>query len=267
MVEAAPFISFSADESTTVNNSSIIVVHCYIMSNWDRQPLLVALMKMEFNGTTSDSLTKLIVNVLSINYGLDETAIASKLLCFGVDGVAVFQDRYNGVTKQIIEQHIPFSVGMHCYGHRLQLCAKSLSQLDLLSSIEDLLLKSHAYFSHSPKKVTEFRTLAQLLDTKGLKLLKNVHMWWISCHSSMRRLLSEWKSVMAKMHSDKNDKKSGKKTMVSLILPLCSVSEVFSCMLKSCHANTLLGILCIGCPPLYGTTLRPAGDVGTIATA
>jgi hypothetical protein len=88
--------------------------------------------------------------------------------------VAAFQGRHNGVTKQIIEQHNPFAVGMHYCGHRLQLCAKSLSQLDLLSTIEDLLMKSHAYFNHSPKNVIEFCFLAQLLDTKGLKLLKNV---------------------------------------------------------------------------------------------
>jgi hypothetical protein len=122
-----------------------------------------------------------------------------------------------------MDQHAPFSVGMHSCGHKLQLCAKSLSQLDLLSSIENLLLKSHVYFNHSPKKVIEFRSLAQLLDTKGLKLLKNVRTRWISSHSPMRWLLSEWKSMMAKLHADRNDKKSGKKATVSLIFLLCFV--------------------------------------------
>jgi hypothetical protein len=235
MVQAAAFISLSADETTVVDNSSVIIVHCYVMSNWGRQPLIVALIKLESNGATSDSLTKVIMSALTVNCTLDGAAVASKLLCFGADGVAAFQGRHNGVTKQIIEQHGPFAMGMHCCGHRLQLCAKSLLQLDLLSTIEDLLMKSHAYFNHSPKKVTEFRSLAQLLDTKGLKLLKNVKTRWMSCHSPMRRLLSEWKSVMAKMHADRNDKKSGKKATVSFMFPLLPVNfccSVYAAMLS-----------------------------------
>jgi hypothetical protein len=47
MVEAAAFISLSVDETTAVDNSSVIVIHCYVMSNWGRQPLIVALMKLE----------------------------------------------------------------------------------------------------------------------------------------------------------------------------------------------------------------------------
>jgi hypothetical protein len=59
-------------------------------------------------------------------------------------------------------------MGMHYCAHRLQLCAKSLSQLDLMESIEALLLHSHSYFAHSPKKVSEFCTLAQLMEQKDL---------------------------------------------------------------------------------------------------
>lgn len=174
---------------------------------------MVTLMKMESNGATFDSLTKVIMNSLIVNCGLDEAAVASKLLCFEADGVAAFQGRHTGVTRQIIEQYAPFSLGMHCCEHRLQLYVKSLSQLDLLSTIEDLLMKSHAYFNHSPKKVTEFHSLEQLLDTKGLKLLKNVKTWWINCYSPMLWLLSKWKSVMVKMHADRNDRKSGKRPL------------------------------------------------------
>jgi hypothetical protein len=50
------------------------------------------------------------------------------------------------------------------------------------------------------------------METKGLKLLKNVKTRWISCIAPLRRLISEFESVMAKMHADKDDKKSGKKT-------------------------------------------------------
>jgi hypothetical protein len=90
-------------------------------------------------------------------------------------------------------------IGIHCFAHRLQLCAKSLSSLPMLGCIEALLLHSHSYFAHSPKRAAEFHALAQLMETKGLKLLKNVKTRWISCHQPLRRLLGEYKSVMAKM--------------------------------------------------------------------
>jgi hypothetical protein len=47
--------------------------------------------------------------------------------------------------------------------------------------------------------------------------LKNVKTRWISCIAPLRRLISEFKSVMAKMHADKDDKKSGKKTQVNIL--------------------------------------------------
>jgi hypothetical protein len=87
-----------------------------------------------------------------------------------------------------------------------------------MASIEALLLHSHSCFAHSPKKVTEFHTLAEQMETKRLKLLKNVKTRWINCHLPLRRMLSRWISVMAKMWVEKIDKTSGKKNKISIFL-------------------------------------------------
>jgi hypothetical protein len=216
IIKAADFIAVSADETSCVDLSSVIVIHVYVMSFWSRQAHMLALLKMEPDGATADSLTKLLIGALTVQGDLSAEEIASKLLCFGADGVATFQGTRNGVTKQIKQNHAPFMIGIHCFAHRLQLCAKSLSSLHVLGCIEALLLHSHSYFSHSPKRAVEFHALAQLMETKGLKLLKNVKTRWISCHQPLRRLLGEYKSVMAKMWADKDDKKSGRKARVSV---------------------------------------------------
>ena len=83
-----------------------------------------------------------------------------------------------------------------------------------MSTAEDVLQTSHAYFVHSPKKASEFRTLAQLMEIEGLKLLKNMKTCWISYYASIRRLILEWKPVMAKMFEDGNRKKGGKKARI-----------------------------------------------------
>lgn len=91
LIQATSFISISCDETTAVDNTSVIVVHAYVMSNWSCQRLMIGLLKMESDGATSNSLTKLLMGALIVNCNLDEAAISSKLLCFGVDRVAVFQ--------------------------------------------------------------------------------------------------------------------------------------------------------------------------------
>ena len=119
------------------------------------------------------------------------------------------------MTKQIKGEFTPFANGQHCCARKLQLAAQVLSDTKLMSRGEDVIQTSHAYFAHSPKKVTEFRTLALLMETKGLKLLKNVKTLWISCHAPMQRLILEWKLVIAKMFEDGNRKKWGKKAPIS----------------------------------------------------
>jgi hypothetical protein len=79
--------------------------------------------------------------------------------------------------------------------------------MDVMHAIEDLLKVTHAYFVHSPKKYVEFHSLALMLETKGLKLLKNVATRWVSVIGPLRRLLSEYRSVMAKMSVDSTNKK------------------------------------------------------------
>jgi hypothetical protein len=160
---------------------------------------MLALLKMEPDGATMDLLTKLLIDALTVQGELTIEKIASKLLCFGVDGIAAFQSTRNGVTEQIKQSHASFVIGIHCFVHRLQLCARSFSSLPMFDYIEALLLHSYSYFAHLPKRVAEFHVLTQLMETKGLKLLKNMQTRWISCNQPLRSLFGEYKSVMAKM--------------------------------------------------------------------
>jgi hypothetical protein len=66
---------------------------------------------------------------------------------------------------------------------------------------------SHAYFSHSPKKYNEYKAFASSINTKGLKLLKNVTTRWLSLLEPMRCLMSEFRTVLGKMEIDSNNKK------------------------------------------------------------
>jgi hypothetical protein len=69
------------------------------------------------------------------------------------------------------------------------------------------------------------------METKGLKLLKKVKTRWISCIFPLKRLISEFKSVMAKMHADKDDKKSGKKATITLLIHTFYFCKVLWCLI------------------------------------
>lgn len=68
--------------------------------------------------------------------------------------------------------------------------------------MELLLRESHSYFCKSPKRYIEFRNLAEITETKGLKLLRNVETRWVSLIDPMRRILSEYRTLVLKMYED-----------------------------------------------------------------
>jgi hypothetical protein len=60
------------------------------------------------DGLSSNNLTKVIMNALLASGGLSKEQLSRKLLCFGVDGVSIFQGAKIGVTKNIKEFWAPF---------------------------------------------------------------------------------------------------------------------------------------------------------------
>jgi hypothetical protein len=71
--------------------------------------------------------------------GLPRPEITARLVFFGADGVSVFQGTCTGVIVQLKENHTPFVSGMHCMSHRANLAVQTLSQVSLVTRIEELL--------------------------------------------------------------------------------------------------------------------------------
>jgi hypothetical protein len=159
------------------------------------------------DGTTANNLTDMLMSSLELKGGLDKATIVSKLVYFGADGCSAFQGRKNGIIVQIQKNFSPFASSIHCHAHKVNLAVKTLSELDVFYCIEELMRLSHAYFAHSLKKYNEYKSFGQTIDTKGLKLLKNVTTRWLSLLSPMRRVLSKYRMILGKMHIDCINKK------------------------------------------------------------
>jgi len=66
------------------------------------------------NEATFDNLTHLIVECLVMFEKLNEPKVANKLVCFGANGMIIFQGLKPNVTTQLMQKHIPFVSGVHC---------------------------------------------------------------------------------------------------------------------------------------------------------
>jgi hypothetical protein len=85
--------------------------------------------------TTFDNLTHLIMENLIMFEGLNETKVANKLVCFGANGVIVFQGFKPNVTTQLMQKHVPFMSSVHCMTHHTNLVVQTFSNLTLLAKI------------------------------------------------------------------------------------------------------------------------------------
>lgn len=201
VVKSAKFISISADEVTAVDHTSWLGVHVYMMENWERIPYLLHHSHVTESGR-SDYLTSVIMQSLMGEGGLTQAEIANKLLSFGSDGVNTFQGCKTGVATQIRDKWAPFSLGVKCCGHRINLCVETLSNFPFVSRLESFLQSLYAYFCRSNKRHVELQKLATLLETKGNKVLRNNTTRWISMRSPARRALEEYKTLVVKMGMD-----------------------------------------------------------------
>ncbi len=99
--------------------------------------------------------------------------MARKLVNMGCNGSFVFQGHQTSETMQFKKFVAPFLNGIHCFGHKMNLVVITLSDLPIVHRLEGV-LQSLYFFAHSPKKFLQFQKIANLFNTKGNKLLRNV---------------------------------------------------------------------------------------------
>ncbi len=120
---------------------------------------------------------------MSVN-GLTKVEVPKKLLCFSAHGVSIFQGVQNGVAVQNRKCYAPFFIGIHCKSNYL--IVQTLFHLPMVTRLK-YLLHSFFFFCKFPKRHSEFVKLAQIMETKGKKLLCNIKIKWINMLKSTAR--------------------------------------------------------------------------------
>lgn len=97
-IGSANYVAMTADEVTTVDNSSWISIHAYVVKDWVRVPYLIALQHL-VGGASSDNLTSVILKALELDGGLDLDAHGCQASLFWYGWCVCFQGVHNGVVK------------------------------------------------------------------------------------------------------------------------------------------------------------------------
>jgi len=136
-MQSAKVISIFANEITAMDNTCWIGVYVYTMDNWETTPDLLHLSCVA-DGGIADNLTFVIMHALLEEGGLSHEELASKLVCFGADGVSTFQGPKTSITAQIREKWAPFILEISCVSHRVNLVVETLLKYLMVSRLESL---------------------------------------------------------------------------------------------------------------------------------
>ena len=245
VIQSARIISISADEVTAIDNTLWLGVHVYAMKSWERVPHLLHLSCVsDGDGGTVDNLTDTIMFSLLGEGGLTRKDIASKLVYFGADGASTFQGARKGVTIQIRDKWAPFLVGATCASHRINLVVETLSQYPMVSRLEGLFQSIYSYFCRSHKRHSELQKLADLMETKAKKMLRNVDTRWISMRSPAQRILGEYKTLLVKMGLNMSPS-AGHKGSARAAANFDALSDVQTLLSLACFIPMLNDVHCL----------------------
>lgn len=89
------------------------------------------------DGYGVENLTTIIVELPLHKGGLIEEEMGQRLVCFGTDGHPNFQGCANGVATQFQKGYSPYLITIQCVAHWTSLVAGDLSNLLILSTLED----------------------------------------------------------------------------------------------------------------------------------
>jgi len=76
--------------------------------------------------------------------------------------------------------------------YRTNLVVQVLSNLPVVVKLENLLRSLYSYFSNSCERHLEFTKLVKIVETRGLKILRNVNTRWIKMLELLKRVMVKY---------------------------------------------------------------------------
>ncbi len=100
------------------------------------------------------------------------------------------------------EKYFLYMMAQHYMAHKTNLDVQALLNLPMVVKLEELLQSLSSYFSNSPQWHLEFTKLVKIVETRGLKILQNVKVHWISMLEPLKCVSATYKTLILKMAHD-----------------------------------------------------------------
>ena len=153
----------------------------------------------------ADNITELVLDTLSVKVGLSVEDLARKLVACSTDGASVMTGVHRGVAVQI-GSVAPFSSNIHCMAHRTNLAAAALEKAPVVKEVIGVIKEVYNFFSHSAKRVDNFREAAEEAGTSGHRIKRIVETRWICARAPAQTLLGEYKALLRLFLDDEETK-------------------------------------------------------------
>lgn len=140
--------------------------------------------------TESDATT---LTTILTSYFEKNTIPLDNIIGYASDTTNVMFGEHNSVVSQLKEK-LPFLFAMKCLCHSAHLCASHACE-KLPRVVEDLVRDIYSHFSHSAKRLAQYKRWQHFTGTEPHKLLKPAQTRWLSLEQCVRRVLEQWSAL------------------------------------------------------------------------
>ena len=129
---------------------------------------------------------------MKVQFETDEIPI-SNLIGFANEGANVMVGEHNSVRSRLLEIN-PNLFVTTCICHSAHLAASNACAT-LPRQTEDFVLYIYTYFSHSAKRLHEFKHFQEFTNTKPHKLLRLCQTRWLSLQQCVHHIVEQWEAL------------------------------------------------------------------------
>jgi hypothetical protein len=112
--------------------------------------------------------------------------------------------------------------------HQCNLVVQTFSSSSLVVKIEALFSSIYTYYSLYLKRHLECTKLAEMIESKGLKFLRNIKTKWISMLAPFKRMFEKYETLVVKMSDD--------------VVNNAAANTNYELL---CHVETIMGLMCV----------------------
>lgn len=178
--------SIVIDESTDVANDKILCTMIRYFSNQRRNIVTTFYRLILVSQCNAESLFNAVKDQLIV-----DNLCIDNLIGIGMDGANVMVGAHHSFAT-LLKAVVPDIIIVKCVCHSLHLCAEYACR-ELPKCLEFLVREIHSYFSHSPKRIVEYRELyLNLQDKTPKKVTKLAGTRWLAREKAITIILDQW---------------------------------------------------------------------------